>query len=584
MTKPIKFLTPYLTLLLPLALLGGSLRVAQSQAFNPTSPTSSEDCPTVQESGSSLRQTATEDKKTRRTINHAISALDALISSYKIVKARCIPLGTPSFYLYNGANVMEGGVHAYYLLKQANESEQALDEYTNSGEGASGTSKQVAAFDAAYKVQIAAYKSADQKARWLRRVKYTRLAATGLAGIETWFGFGRCFPDSETFHEVKDKLKESKGNWEKIDRHNFNRLLTLGNLLHIPLDVKSGAVLAPLLAAAMANYVGENTPGRRVIYYGAKAILANQTQKQAEQVAACMKQRAGEYAKMADHLRAGGTSPLPDPPASPGSEPNLEEGEGPNNNTLGDLHCTKRHNGRLVFDSTCPCRDNNSCFQLPGFTTPAGQNQPFNKAVTTSPLYSAGREARDFINRAFSGGGGSASLSSRELAQKAARLGREIKALKKKINKKRVKAGKKPIDFDGESRKLAKKMQQSMGAALDRAGIKSIDQFNKIAAPLFDKSLEKLKEAEGSKGGNMAKVSLGPHGREARKNNFDFSDFDHQEKRQGQDTETREVASQKLNHGSIINDATEDIFQRISLRYQEHAYSSLFKKKKRTSP
>ena len=141
--------------------------------------------------------------------------------------------------------------------------------------------------------------------------------------------------------------------------------------------------------------------------------------------------------------------------------------------------CVRVAGNNLNFDPQCGCVQNGTCFQTPklpvwkkGKTT-KGQN--FN---VPGGLFTSMEPTRDFANALFRGDTRGARLAASRLGQGATRLKGRLADIKKQINRKRKKEGKNPIDFDGEARRLASRIQDSVGRALDNAGIKTVEQFN----------------------------------------------------------------------------------------------------------
>ena len=156
-------------------------------------------------------------------------------------------------------------------------------------------------------------------------------------------------------------------------------------------------------------------------------------------------------------------------------------------------------------------------------------------------------------------------------------------ALKKKIHEQRKKEGKKPIDFNGESSRLARSLQRSMGRALENAGIKSIGQFNDLMGKAL--GYDEEKEQEGDVATESAVLGGGEIGGGAARAFEEKSDsFNFLEGLNGEGEEGGDLGGEEGRYTTSgdedIHSSQENIFKLITFRYQESAYPVLLDKKR----
>ena len=127
-------------------------------------------------------QTKLSEQGKARLVNHAVSVVSAIMSTVKMVKPRCaLPTYVPSYYLYNGANLVDGVANLASLVKHKEESRQELVAYV----GEDGKiSNQIVAFDKAYAHQMKAYQAAKRRERILKATGMARKGAVAAAGVE----------------------------------------------------------------------------------------------------------------------------------------------------------------------------------------------------------------------------------------------------------------------------------------------------------------------------------------------------------------------------------------------------------------
>ena len=171
-------------------------------------------------------QTNLSKKGKTRLINHAISVTTAIASTYKMAKSAAAGCKAPSYFLYNGANVVDGVANIKNLVKQTKESEQILQSFV--GEG-SNLQAQIDVFDRAYEQQMSAYRGAKTRERILKTTRMLRKSAVVSAGVESAIMMGplaggaaglfTCSPnpdpDPETSSEVAEAVKKAR---ETADR------------------------------------------------------------------------------------------------------------------------------------------------------------------------------------------------------------------------------------------------------------------------------------------------------------------------------------------------------------------------------
>ncbi|MCY4644605.1 MAG: hypothetical protein OXB88_08295 [Bacteriovoracales bacterium] len=564
-------------------------------------------------------QTALSKEGKERLINHVISVSSSIMSTVKMVKYKC---KAPSFYLYNGANVVDGLANIGSLIRQKDESKQVLEAFV--GEG-SDINAQIVVFDRAHDLQMKAYDAAKRREDILKSTSMVRKGAVVAAGIEAITmkispNPGLLCMSAEgkkALIELKKGLSESalapiqEQTWKDVLGSDKGKKILKGDSTLWKKDKKGlsmalgrnleTSLVKVLMAMARKGLKGEVTPTSRLIFYGAEEIFAMAVSNDMKKVSNCMKERAEEYKAMGLALRnrLGTTAPGSDDENTDTTTlPTFNDDTETNHFdiTRNDFAgCLNAKTGQLADDPQCSCTKTNSCYKIPDLNFNQNPLENRNDKINLpSGLASTIGKSRDFLNGVFGGNFSKAKLASGSLGQGAGRLNRQIKALKKKINDDRRKKGQKPIDFDKESQKLAQKMRRSVGKALSDAGIGSIGQFNEaLARDLLQDDLggagdNGLQEPTWSGGG-----PLFGGGRGTASSSFEdleegygdlLSDQASEDKGQnGQGDLGLEGQEYYADGGHDIHQGKgEDIFKIITLRYQESGYPTLLKKKKTT--
>ena len=589
-----KLITPLLTLTFML----GNLAHAASDCKT-TSATKKKDGHIV------FDQTKLSKRGKKRLINHAIMVASAIASGVKMVRVKCI---APSYLLYNGANVVDGAANLANLIKHQKESRQILEAHV--GEG-SDIKSQIEVFDRAHEQQMKAYKSALRREDMLKAIDMARKIAVVAAGVElalSSLGVG-AFTCSANPAEVKVAGENAV--------NNANDSLTVAQLKKIRINAEqtkaaelekfdqgsaiqsglgrniSGVVLDAVLVEFVKQGVGEGTPAQRLILYGAQEVLA-MTIKMSGEVADCMKQRADEYKRMASSLRQRlGTTPGGGNSGTEGTSlSSVVQIADQDNFQAGDFAgCMIQSQGQVVNDPRCACAQTKSCYQIPSLARITGQRGATKSSLQfPSGLAKTIGKARNFLNGAYGGQFTKAGLAANQLnGQGAARLNRQINALKKQINARRKKAGKRPINFDARSKRLARGIQNSVGRALDKAGISSIGQFNRAVGDALLKNGD-LKDLE-DKSRRAAPIPVAGGGKglnkglraAKRQNNFDFLDgLDSEKSDRDPAADIAQTDDEALYsaEGADIAKSQGNIFKIITLRYQQSGYPLLLESSK----
>ena len=350
------------------------------------------------------------------------------------------------------------------------------------------------------------------------------------------------------------------------------------------------------IAKAITKGAMEKTPKNRMILYGAQEILAMATSKDTNNVSKCMKQRADEFKTIASALRqrlgspnttGGGDGAPPAVAVNLSTTPSSASEEFSRRDFAG---CMVQSGLAILNDPQCACAKNNSCYQIPKLSLPTTKTTGVPTHLPPS-LLSDLRKSQDFLNKAFSGNSSGANLTAIGSGQGAAKLDRQIAAIKKQINRSLKKQGKRPINFDAKSRRLANNTRRAVSRALSKAGIKSIDQFNQavgkalvkeqnlapqinLAKPIADASTPELSPGKSS------------HGNDHNGANFDFLN-DGEETSESTNPEPTDTADGDTYHvakDSDILNSTQDIFEVLSYRYMKSGYPRLLNVVKEKGP
>ena len=565
----------------------------------------------LQEDGrTTLSQTDLAKKKKFRLVNHALSLTSAVSSGFKMVSWRCVqsPI-TPSFYLYNGSNVVDGVNTVAGLLTHKKESKEILKASLSDN---TIVDTQIKTFERAYEEQMKAYKSAKRKANIARITGLARKTAVGMAGVE-WgmtkivsgpFLFQCAGPSSGGAGATSAAGAGADNNPGCTEvQENSDCTMGLTGAKATPkmaLHSLVGSGIQRTVTKAVAKFllkekVGEVLPATRLVLYGAQEIFAKDMAKDMKETAHCMKKRAKEYKAMADSLRQRGQCEGAYCPPS-NEYAGLNEGPGENLTPPHAPCVASGSDGRLIIDQQCACAQTNSCHQIP---TPNEAKLKRAAAAGSIPLppglLPSLRAANKYINGVMAGRSQQANLAANQMGQGAASLDRSVKAIKKRINDLRKKKGKKPINFDAVGKRLASKIRKTVGDTLDRAGIKTIDQFNKAAGlpssfGASDPSLSSAskKAAEELRGdmaaGNLKSVpgTPGVHHQDIHKDEFDglhglFHDNGKPTQDKGKGDQEKEQERQWPTRG--LSSVETNLFEEITKRYQETAYPSLLEKK-----
>ena len=553
-------------------------------------------------------QTNLSKKGKTRLINHAISVTTAIASTYKMAKSAAAGCKAPSYFLYNGANVVDGVANIKNLVKQTKESEQILQSFV--GEG-SNIQAQIDVFDRAYEQQMSAYRGAKTRERILKTTRMLRKSAVVSAGVEwaimmnpltagTAAKLFICSPDpvtSDDVTEAVDKPNQTpeglKTDLKKIiedsaEKEKKWQQFAMGQNI-------SGMVANAILKAKAKEHVGEITPLSRIIYYGVQEALAMAMAADMNETSNCMKQRADEFKSMGSALkqRLGKTT------VGPGDDD--DDGNGTRVVTIeevlppteefnpGDFAgCMARSASGLVHDSRCSCRQNNSCYEIPRFVSPRSPNNPDRSDVFSRfppNIASTNNQGRSFLNGAFSDNTSKANLGAKGLGQGAARFDRQVKGIQKKINDNLKKQGKRPINFKAQRGRIADNIQRAVGNALNKAGIKSIGQFNQaigdalVKNPNPSPSVEKTAPVVAGKAKRLNPTTNS-------KDSFDFLEDDGEYKIEDMDNKATEKEEDSyFAQEEDIQSSGQNIFQILTYRYMKSAYPSLLRKvKKGPSP
>ena len=602
-------------------------------------------------------QTKLSKQGKARLVNHAVSVVSAIMSTVKMAKPRCaLPPIVPSYYLYNGANLVDGVANLASLVTHKEESRQRLVAYVGEGDK---ISNQIVAFDQAYAQQMKAYQAAKRRERILKATGMARKGAVAVAGVE-WVMTKMphqplkfiCFNSPAAAAAAKtaaakaaeaakaagtaveaqsafvagardgvtgNALTELSGNasataaatatakqamdtangvaksaaQEELNAYNNDTKITK----YFALGRNVPGIVINSIAKAITKGAMEKTPKRRMILYGAQEILAMATSRDTNNVSKCMKQRADEFKTIASALRQRLGSPNTtgggEDGGSPTTDVNLLTTPPPGGEefTRRDFAgCMVQTGSAILSDPQCTCAQNNSCYQIPQLSLPTAQTTGVPTHLPPS-LLSNLRKSQDFLNKAFSGNSSGANLAAIGSGQGAAKLDRQIAAIKKQINRKLKKQGKRPINFDAKSRRLANNIRQAVGKALSKAGIKSIDQFNKAVgkALLKDQNLApKVNLTEPI--ANASTPKLGPgkssHGNDRKGANFDFLNDGEttSESASPEPTDTADGDTYHAAKDSDILNSTQDIFEVLSYRYMKSGYPRLLNVVKEQGP
>ena len=194
-------------------------------------------------------------------------------------------------------------------------------------------------------------------------------------------------------------------------------------------------------------------------------------------------------------------------------------------------------------------------------------------------------QGRDFLNGVFSDNTSKANLGAKGLGQGAARFDRQVKGIQKKINDNLKKQGKRPINFKAQRGRIADNIQRAVGNALNKAGIKSIGQFNQaigdalVKNPNPSPSVEKTAPVVAGKAKRLNPTTNS-------KDSFDFLEDDGEYKIEDMDNKATEKEEDSyFAQEEDIQSSGQNIFQILTYRYMKSAYPSLLRKvKKGPSP
>ena len=601
-------------------------------------------------------QTKLSTQGKARLVNHALSVVSAIMSTVKMARPRCIlPTYVPSYYLYNGANLVDGVANLASLVKHQKESRQELVAYVGEGDQ---VSSQIAAFDQAHAQQMKAYQAAKRRERILKATGMARKGGVVAAGVE-WVIAAMpnqplkfiCFNSPEAAAAAKtagekaaaagkairtaekaekafmagagegvigEKLQalHDNANAAAVARETAKNEMDAANSVaaraaqeelnvydndtkitkHFALGRNISGAVINSIAKAVTKGDMEVTPTNRMILYGAQEILAMATSKDTNNVSKCMKQRADEFKAIASALRqrlgspnttGGGGAP---PPAV---EVNLSttSPSGSEEFSRRDFAgCMVQAGSAIRSDPQCTCVQNNNCYEIPKLSFPTVQTRGTPTPTHLPPsLLSNLRNSRGFLNKAFSGNSSGANLAAVRSGQGAAKLDRQITAIKKQINRTRKKQGKRPINFDAKSRRLANNIRQAVGKALSNAGIKSIGQFNKAVGTALLKDQNFVPKAKLTEPiANTSTPKLGPskssYGSDRNGANFDFLDDGEKTSEFASIDPTDPIDTYHAAKDSDILNSTQDIFEVLSYRYMKSGYPRLLDVVKKKGP
>ena len=539
-------------------------------------------------------QTKLSQEGTKRLINHAISVTTAIASTYKVTKSAATGCKAPSYYLYNGANIVDGVANITDLIKHNKESQQILEAFVGKE---SDIGKQVNAFDKAYEQQMVAYRAAQSRERILKATGTVRKSAVVSAGVEAitmMLGGGLafiCSPNPDAVQAVRTATQAARAaaeegatqaakNAAQVARDAASSARGEIKWHHLAMGQNiSGVVAHAILKAIAKEKVGEVTPLSRVIYYGVQEILSTTMSKDMNETSKCMKQRADEFKNMATLLKQRlGKTDASDPKPTPNptkvvklTDPSVSTQEFNSGDFSG---CMVNGHSGLVHDPKCSCRKNHSCYQIPQFVAPPSRNNPTQRGGGESgfppSIASSNNQGRDFLNGVFDGNSSQENLGAGRLGQGGARLDRQRKAIEKKINDHLKKQGKRPIHFESKRRRIADNIRRAVGNTLNQAGIKSIGQFNKAIgdALIKDSPLSSpVEKAPAIVAGKARGLNLKGNSQ----NSFDFLEEAGEDK-------SGDMTSYHI-PGKDIQSSGQDIFQILTYRYMKSAYPSLLKKK-----
>ena len=626
MTTPLGAPAAILSLILSLTFLCGGVATADECLSSQV----------VQEDGRTvISQTKLARKQKLRLVDHALSVTTAVRSGIKMTKPRCknLPI-TPSFYLYNGANIVDGVGTVASVTGHKKESRKILKASSEDG----SLDKQISVFQRAYEEQLKASQSADKRARILKVTGIARKTAALSAGVE--FVLTKIpppFPQLTFTCSPTPSFNSGQGSESGAQ-----------GLLNSALDYAESDVRRTISGAVVKLVAkeksGEKEPLNRLIYYGTQEIFAKDMARDMKEVSRCMKRRADEYKGMAESLlqRGGGMDGRGNVNTGQVNSPLAlhfgQQGDGSDDFNRGDFGgCLVRKNGAFVSDPHCNCARRNSCYQIPNLNSGLAKIAQRDRALrgsqaTSLPpgLFSTLGHSKNFINDILSGRTQKAKLASDKMGQGASALDRNLKAVQNKINRLRRKEGKGPIDFNARSRRLAEKMRKTVGDILDRKGIKTIGQFNRAAgiAPPPSRNLSSLGGGGSEGAGESAEEKsqnspdtleavAGGAGEKGGFNNdpeggIGGSDFfddegaggfppasfeDHQlgdndgwpvgpPGQESPDSDKDKADGQKgrFGKGRGIASSLSNIFEKITERYQKSAYPVLLNKKEKRPP
>lgn len=528
----------------------------------------------------------TEVKDKNMLINHLISAGLGIWAVKKLITVKCKPVWTPSFLIFNGVSAVGLFQTVMNIINNKKASKELLEASLNVSD--KELQAQVDLYKKAAEQTRKAYKAAKNRVKIAKLVKTAKMVSIAAAGVEMAVNATPYAPPGRF-------MCLDKGSWEAVDLSNPEQISSM--LSENSFRISGDGILGKATGFLQA-FLNEKTPGSRLISYGASFIifdvLINKTNDESE----CLKERAEEYDAFATALqnRYGKDGNVTETTIAQNTKTDLS----PTAEvfTRDDFPgCIENSGGNIGFDRNCDCDSKRkNCFNISANPKPyevsgnISGTSPFSNSNSVTRSIAG---AQNVVNGIASGNASQANLGASTIGSNAFKLRKGFEKAKEDFNKKRVAEGKKPIDFEKESRKLYEKIRSAAGRALDENNINTLsDLDNLILKEGLIPDAEKYIDKNEVSPKNNSPATIASISNKKTINgldeNFDFLDNSTTSSNNPKSNTEKDIQENlknlKINDGGISSESSKNIFNIITRRYLESGYPKLLELKSKTSP
>ncbi len=321
--------------------------------------------------------------------------------------------------------------------------------------------------------------------------------------------------------------------------------------------------------------------GRAAVFQGL-ALFTKMVQKDVDKAVDKLNERAQAYLNLANKLTAAKTVQELNNSGTVASvtQASLVDSDFSTIDVKPEMLCIKGGTGQVVKDSECKClKTRRGCKTSDGVNAQNIKSLGLPSGLTTS-LSNLGNMSSDLFSNSQSAG---ASIDRFNASTQG--IARKIDSLQKSINDKRVKSGKKAINFDKNAEVMLKKLKSTVSKNINKLPASALSNLSSIANG-NDKKLSFVAPIKKDKNGKFVKVQKALLKKSNSKPSFDFNFDDDSNDEDGlsslgeSELANSEDALKGVNlNKNDINKNDVSIFKVLSVRYMKSAFPKFFDEK-----